>query len=110
MVNKVALLAMSISMTACLQSYPENPSDGDKKACNLVAYSSSIEVHVRGSIPDNLFASVNGMPLVNECTLGSDNDNYRTVREDGGVKVLIRVGNNAAMKSSSSTTPVRSRN
>jgi hypothetical protein len=97
MKNNLALLLMCSLMTACMQSYPENPSGGDNKACNFITYTSSIEVQVRGGIPNKLFASVNGMPLVNECTLGTDNDNYRTVREDGGVKVLIRVGNNAAM-------------
>ncbi len=97
MKTKIVSLMMCATLSACLQSYPENPSGNDNKACNYVTYVSTIEVEVRGASAPNLLASVNGMPLVNECALGSDNDNYRTVRENDGIKILIRVGNNAAM-------------
>ena len=85
-----------------MQDYPETAGGGDggnDKACNLIAYQSTIEVQYEGdTIPTKLSAWVNGMAVVNECTLGSDNSSYLTVRHSGrSLSVLLRVGGNAAM-------------
>jgi hypothetical protein len=98
MKNKIAFVLMCALSAGCMQEYPEKPGNENDKACNLVAYQSTISVQYRASsIPAKLSASVNGMPVVNECTLGSDNDSYLTVRNGDTATVLLRVGGNAAL-------------
>jgi len=100
MKNKFMLLGLVFLLAGCMQDYPETAGGGgNDKACNLIAYQSTIEVQYDGdNIPAKLSAWVNGMAVVNECTLGSDNSSYLTVRHRGGsLSVLLRVDGNAAM-------------
>ncbi len=98
MKNKIALLLMCFITAAC-QEYPQTgEQDGNNKACvGDASYSSTIAVQVSGSIPSRLTASVNGMAVVNECTIGSDTEGYTIVRTGNGVTILLRVGKNVAM-------------
>lgn len=96
--NKIALALMTLMMAGCLQDYPESTTTDQDKACNFVSYQSTIAVQYNaGSVPAKLSANVNGMPVVNECTLGTDNSSYLTVRNGNSVTILLRVGGNAAL-------------
>jgi hypothetical protein len=98
MKHKIALALTFLLAAGCMQEYPEQPGGGNDKACNFAAFESVISVEYRASsIPSKLSANVNGMPVVNECTLGNDNDSYLTVRNGDKVTILLRVGRNAAL-------------
>jgi hypothetical protein len=100
MKNKFACLGLAVLLGGCIQDYPETAGDGgNDKACLSVVNTSTIEVKFDGgNIPTKLSGWVNGMAVVNECTLGSDHSSYQTVRQsDGSLGIVLRVDNNAAM-------------
>lgn len=99
-------------LTGCMQDLPATTDSGgggggNGKACgasdtpnvkSTATSQSTIAVqYAANTIPSKLSASVNGMAVVNECTLGTDNSSYLTVRTGNSVTVLLRVDGNAAM-------------
>ena len=87
-------------LTACTQDYPEDSANGPGKPCTLMGFTSSIAVQIESNatIPGKLSGAVNGMPLVNECTLGSDNSQYMVARTGyKSVTIVLRVTGNAAL-------------
>jgi|GEM_PF-7063995 len=98
MKNKILFALACVLSAGCMQEYPENENSGNDKPCAQTTYVSNIAVqYSANSIPTKLSANVNGVPVVNECTLGTDNDSYMTVRNGDTVTILLRVSNHAAM-------------
>ncbi len=98
----IALLALFVMTTGCMENLPEaakgEGDGGNGKLCGSGVYQSTIAIqYSAGAIPAKLSASVNGMPVVNECTSGTDNSSYLTVRTANAVTVLLRVDGNPAM-------------
>ena len=97
--KKLILFSMvALTLSGCMQEYPEQPGNGgsNDKNCGILS-SRTLTYLYSGALPTKISASVNGIPVVNECTMSSDNSNYLITRQGNSVTIMFRVNNNAAL-------------